>query len=225
MRSFIFTLALLASIISGYSKENRVNFRTLATAQFEFPELWVVNSGKPVSVAFSKVQPSSPVMADGTNTLNIYKGPLDEKGKPSDTSPTKVALPASSSILLVGWMADEKPDFLAVEDPFTKLKPDDWLIINASKSELDVQIGKTAKPVPVAPVSSKSVKITDPRGNEAVAASVSAKQADGSMKSIHSGYWPVSNISRGVIVIVQKGERLTVSYIADPIPHPSVPKH
>lgn len=224
MRFILIKLALLFSAGLVFSQGEKIAFRTLAISNSKLPELWVVESGKPVRISFSSAQPSQPVKADKQSPLSIFKGPLDAAGKPSDTTPMKVPVPASSSLLLLGWMEGEKPGFLAIEDPFATMKSDDWLVINPSKSELAIQIGATAKPIPIKANSHQAIKNTAPVGTGA-AVTVAAKQPDGSWKGIYTSYWPIYDNMRGLVVVVQRGDRLHVNYISDKIPRaPAAPK-
>lgn len=224
MRTIIASLALLFSAGFATAQTEKINFRTLALNNSKFPELWVAASGKAIPLAFSNSQPSAAQKADKTSPLKIFKGLLDDKGKPVDTAPTLVELPAATaSILLLGWMEEENPGFLAVADPFTTAKSDDWLVINHSQKPLTIQIGAAATPVPVEANSQLTVKCTAPVG-EGAATTVATKQEDGSMKPVYSSYLPIYNDKRGLILVVQKGERVTVSYIADQIAPKTAPK-
>jgi hypothetical protein len=223
MRFIIASLALLLSAGSASSQTDKLNLRTLALAKAEFPELWVAASGKPVPLAFSNSQPSAALKADKINPLKIFKGPLDDKGKPADPSPTPVDLPASPGILLLGWIEEEKPAFLAVADPFTTAKSDDWLVINHTKKALTIQIGTDATPLPIEANSHQTIKCTAPVG-EGAATTIASKQDDGSMKSVYSSYLPIYNDQRGLILVVEKGERINVNYISDPIGTKVAPK-
>lgn len=224
MRFLITSLALLFSASLASSQTEKLNFRTLALNNSKFPELWVAASGKTVPLAFSSSQPSAALKADKTNPFKIFKGPLDDKGKPADATPTLVELPAaSSSILLLGWVEEEKPSFLAVSDPFTTVKHDDWLVINATKKPLTIQIGATATALTVEANSQQSFKCTAAVG-EGAAATVTSKQDDGSMKTIYTSSWPVYADQRGLVLVTQNGERITVNYIADQIATKESPK-
>ncbi|MES2921818.1 MAG: hypothetical protein V4819_09730 [Verrucomicrobiota bacterium] len=217
------SLALLFSASLATSQTEKLNFRTLARSNAKMPELWVVASGKAVPISFSNSQPSTALKADKGSPLKIHKTPLDEKGKPTDTSPTLVELPATSSILLLGWMEEEKPSFLAVADPFTTAKGDDWLVINATKKPLTIQIGATATTLTVEANSQQAVKCTAPVG-EGAATTVASQQADGSWKTVYTSSWPIYADQRGLVLVVQNGERITVDYIADQIATKTAPK-
>ncbi len=223
MRFAIIKLALLFSTVVGFSQQEKLAFRTLALSPSKFPELWVSEAGKPIPITFSSAQPSLPFNADRLSPLPIFKGPLDDKGKPSDPAPSQVSLPAGSSVLLLGWMDGAKPGFLAIEDPFATMKSDDWLVINPSKSEIAIQIGANVQPIPIKANSHKAIKNTAPSGTGA-AVTVAAKQPDGSWKAIYTSFWPIYDNQRGLVVVVQRGERLSVSYISDKIATAPVPK-
>lgn len=215
MHFIIAPLVLLFAANLAFSQE-KINFRTLALAQSKFPELWTIESGKAVQISFSSAQPSAAISADRTNSLSIYKGTLDANGRPTETTPSLVKLPASSSILLLGWMAGENPGFLAIEDPFATMKHDDWLVINSTKSALAIQIGETARPLPVKANSHQLVKITASSGTGA-AVTVASLQLDGKWKAVYSSYWPIYSDKRGLVVVVQNGARLNVNYITDSV--------
>ena len=214
MRFIIAPLALLFSASLASSQTDKINFRTLALDNSKFPELWATASEKAVPLAFSNSQPSTALKADKANPMKIFKGPLDDKGIPSDPAPSLVPLPATTSILLLAWMKDEKPEFLAVEDAFTTAKTDDWLVINHSDKPLTVQIGATDKPLTVAPNSQLAFKCTAPVGSGA-AATVASQQADGAWKTIYTSYLPIYPDKRGIILAAQNGERIKVNYISD----------
>jgi len=204
MRTIIASLALLFSAGLATSQTEKINFRTLALNKTKLPELWVAASGKAVPISFSNSQPSAALKADKGSPLKIYKTPLDEKGKPTDTSPTLVELPATSSILLLGWMEEEKTSFLAVADPFTTAKSDDWLVINATKKPLTIQIGATAPTLTLEPNTQQAVKCTSPVG-EGAATTVASQQADGSWKTVYTSSWPVYADQRGLVLVSQTG--------------------
>jgi hypothetical protein len=216
MRFIIASLALLISTGIACAQTNKLNLRTLALAKADFPELWVAASGKAVPLVFSASQPSTAIQADRTTPFRIFKGELDAKGKPTDTDPTPVELPASPSILLLGWMEEEQPSFLAIADPFTTAKADDWLVINQTKKPLSVQIGEGTEVSRVAANSHQAVKRTAPVGTGA-ATTVSTEEADGSTKTVYATYLPIFNDQRGLIVVVERGDRIRVNYIVDRI--------
>jgi hypothetical protein len=222
MRFTLISLALLLSAGLAFSQGGGITFRTLGISSSKFPELWVIDSGKPVAIAFSSKQPSLPLKADRISPLPIFKGPLNATGKPSDTTPSKVPLPASSSLLLLGWMDGEKPGFLAIDDPFSTAKSDDWLVINPSQSEVAIQIGATAKPIPIKANSNQAIKNTAPAGVGA-AVTIAAKQPDGSWKAIYSAYWPIHANRRGLVVVSQRGERFHVNYLPEKLAAPPAP--
>ena len=225
MRATIASLAaLILSASPAFSQKKKappavetISFRTLALADTKLPQLWVTASGKAVPISFSSSQPSAILKADKTNPFKIYKAPPDDKGQPTDTSPALLDLPAAPTVLLLGWMENENPVFLAVADSIATAKNDDWLIINRSKKPLTIQIGATATPVPVEPNMEQVVKCTAPAG-EGAATTISIKQDDGTMKAVYSSYLPVFADKRGILAIVQNGERIKVSYIEDQIP-------
>lgn len=223
MRFIILSLALLCSTGRVCSQEEKLAFRTLALAQFKFPELWVMEAGKPFAIPFSSAQPSIPLQADKLSPLPVFMGPLDAKGLPLNTTPVKVPLPATSSVLLLGWMDGEKPGFLAIEDPFKTMKSDDWLVINSSKKQLALQIGAKSTPIGIKPNSNQAIRNTAPVDSGA-AVTIATQQPDGKWKSVYTSYWPIYDNMRGLIVVVQKGERLNVNYISDKIAPAPVPK-
>lgn len=204
-------------------QDAKITFRTLALAESKFPDLWVIESGKAVPLSFPSAQPSVAVSADRVSPLSIFKGGLNEKGKPTDTLPTLVKIPSASSILLLGWVNGEVLGFLAIDDPFATMKHDDWLVINSTKAALAIQIGEKAKPFPVKPGSHLAVKNTAPSGTGA-AVTVASQQADGKWKSVYSSYWPIYDDKRGLVLIVQKGSNFDVNYILDQIAPTPVPK-
>lgn len=223
MRLLIASLALFVSSGLATSQTGKTSFRTLALSNSKFPELWAVDSGKAVPLAFSSSQPSAALKADKSNPLKIFKGPLDDKGKPADSSPTHVDLPNSASILLLGWMEGENPGFLAVADSFASAKSDDWLIVNHTKKPLTIQIGTDAKEHTVEADSQQAIKCTAPVGAGA-ATTVASKQDDGSMKTVYSSYVPIYADQRGLILVSESGGRIKVSYIADKIAGKSATK-
>ncbi|NQX02329.1 hypothetical protein HQ447_16850 [bacterium] len=219
---FISLILILSSGIA-LSQAEKIHFRTLALVESKFPEFWAIESGKAVPILFPSAQPSAAVTADRTSPFGIFRGPLDDKGKPVDTTPLPVSLPASASILLLGWMNGEKPGFLAIEDPFATMKHDDWLVINSSNSQLAIQIGETAKPVPVKANGHQTIKSSAPSGTGA-AVTIASQQADGKWKAVYTSYWPIYDDKRGLVLVVQNGARLNVNYISDTIAPAPVPK-
>jgi hypothetical protein len=125
--------------------------------------------------------------------------------------------------LLLGWVDGGKPAFLAIEDAFATMKSDDWLVINPSKKDLAIQIGADTKTIPIKANSHKAIKNTAPSGTGA-AVTIAANQPDGKWKVIYTSFWPIYDNQRGLIVVVQKGERLNVNYISDQIAATPVPK-
>lgn len=224
MRFIIAPIALFFSASLASSAAEKIDFRTLALADAKFPELWVAASGKAVQLSFSSSQPSLALKADRINPFKIFKGPLDGKGKPMDTSPTLVKLPKSQSILLLGWMEEEKPAFLAVADPIATAKGDDWLIINHTPKPLTIQIGESATALPIEANTQQMVKCTAPVG-EGASTAIASQKADGSWKTIYTSYLPIHADKRGLILVVQEGENIIVNYIADEIARKPASKH
>lgn len=225
MRLCCYIAPLVSLVFAGhaFAQEEKITFRTLALAEAQFPQLWAIESGKAVPLSFPSAQPSSAIKADRTSPLAIFKGTLDDKGKPTDTVPMLVRLPSSSSILLLGWMDAGKPGFLAIEDPFSTMKADDWLVINSTKNLLAIQVGETAKPLSIKANSHESVKITAASGTGA-AVTIASQQVDGKWKSVYSSYWPIYNDKRGLVLIVQNGSNFNVNYIVDQIAPTPAPK-
>lgn len=223
MRTIIASLTLLFAAGHASSQTEKINLRTLAVGNARFEELWTLSADKAVPLPFSNNQPSAPLKADKANPLRIFKGPLDENGKPTDPSPALVDLPASASILLLGRIEDGKPTFLAVADSFATVKSDDWLVINLTKKPLTIQFGEAAKSPVVEANSQLTVKCTAPVG-EGSATTVSSQQADGGWKAVYSSYLPIYPDQRGLIIASQIGERIKVDYIADPVGGKPAPK-
>lgn len=213
-------MALLLSAGLAFSQSSKLSFRTLALDNSQYPDLFVMGAGKAVPLAFSSKQPSPAQAADKGSPLKIYKGALDGKGKPADAAPSLVELPAASSVLLLAWTEAEKQSFVAVADAFATAKSGDWLVVNHTSKALVIQVGEGAEEITVEPKTYPTIKCTAPVG-EGAATTVSVKQPDGSKKSVYSTYLPIYKDQRGLIVVVQNGERVRVNYISDSLAPPA----
>ncbi|MFC7336052.1 hypothetical protein ACFQY0_02590 [Haloferula chungangensis] len=224
MISRIFPIILLtAALVSPLPAQNeKLDIRTLSLGSSNFPELWVMEDTAPVAVKFSSIQPSEPLRIPRSNPLRIFKGELDEKGLPKDTTPTSVKLPNNSSILLLAWMNGEAPRFLPIPDPFKSAKHDDWLVINGSAQQVAIQIGAKSKPVSVAPSSHSRVRVTAPV-NEGAAVTVATRNKK-AWKTIYSTYWPIYPDKRCLVIIAQDGRKMRVKVISDEYKEPEEEK-
>lgn len=215
MRIIILTLLLASSL---FSQESKIAIRGLSLGEVELPELWVVEKKTPVPLTFSAFQPTLPIKADRVSPLLVFQGGLDEDGKPKDTNPLKVKLPTgSSSILLLGWLVNEKPALLAIKDPFRDSRSEDWIVINTTPKAIAIQVGAEAKPVRIKPGSHSDVKITAPSGT---GASTTIAYAEGNeWKGFYSAYVPIYSDKRCIVIIAADGENYRVKVIPDkPVP-------
>ncbi len=215
MRIIALTLLLATTLIA---QESKIAIRGLALGEVEFPELWVVDKKTPVPLTFSAFQPTLPIKADRVDPLLVFQGGLDEDGKPKDPKPLKVKLPAgSASILLLGWLVDEKPALLAIKDPFRASRNEDWIVINTTPKTIAIQVGAEAKPVRIKPGSHSDLRVTAPTDT---GASTTIAYAEGNeWKSFYSAYVPIYSDKRCIVIVAAEGENYRVKVIPDkPVP-------
>ncbi len=211
----------LALSHAAFAQSENLEIRTLSLGGGELPRLWVAEGETAVPLVFSTAQPSLPVRATRLQPMPVFSGDLDEKGKPKDTKPTPVKLPAGPAILLLGWLNDAKPGLLAIPDPFRSAKFDDWIVINTTAENIAIQIGAKAKPVQIKPGAHSELKITAPP-NDGAAATI-AFLKDKEWKTFYSAYLPVFADSRCLVIISKDGDRLRANIISD-TPPPAAPK-
>jgi hypothetical protein len=204
---------ILLFACAAFAQEEKVAIRGLSLAEGNFPKLWVSQKQIPVALTFSPFQPTPPIPADKTDPLLVFSGALDPEGKPEDKNPAKVKLPPGSSFLLLGWMVENKPAFLAIEDPFETSKSDDWMLINTTSKTVAIQIGEKTKPVPLKPGEHTKMKITAPSGTGAATTMAYAEGKD--WKPFYSSYVPIFNDKRCIVIIARSGEDFRVKIIPD----------
>ncbi len=214
-----YKIAIAAWIAAGSlsplaGQTDKAAVRTLSLGGRNFPQLWVMNGKTPVELTFSPVQPSPPVEITAFNPLPIFKGDLNEKGMPADTSPAKVRLTPGKSQLLLGWMADNTPKFHAIPDDFASASSRNWLVVNTTSAPVAIQIGADTKPTPVKPGAHSSIRVQAPAG-EGAAVVVASPKKSGEWKTIYSTYWPIYKDKRCLVLIVDDGRRPRVKVISD----------
>lgn len=215
---------ILALILSqtAFAQSEKLEIRTLSLGGAEFPKLWVAEGEAAVPLAFSTVQPSQPIRANRVQPMPIFSGELDDKGLPTDTTPTRVKLPDGPSILLLAWMNNGKPGFLALPDPFRSAKFNDWIVINTSTENVAIQVGAKVKPLPIAPGTHSKLKISAPPNDGA--ATTIAFFKDEKWTTFYSAYLPIFEDSRCLVIISKEGERLRANIISDQPPPAVAPK-
>ena len=211
-RTFLTLLTTAVLVSPLVAQPEKIQLRTLSLGATALPRLWIMNATTPVAIPFSAIQPSEPLRIDRGDPLRIFKGELNAKGLPADSSPVPVKLPAGSSILLLGWMVGESPRFFPIPDPFASARPDDWLVINATTRTVAIQIGADTKSTPVKPSSHIPIRVTAP-ANQGAAVMVAALK-DNAWKPIYSTYWPIYPNKRCLVLIVEDGAKIRVKVIS-----------
>ncbi len=215
MRTILLSFALLHP---AFAQSEKIEIRTLSLGGGEFPKLWVADGEHAVPLVFSSVQPSLPLRVNRLQPFPVFSGDLDEKGIPEDSSPQKVTLPAGDSHLLLGWMIAEKPNFLAIADPFRSARHDEWIVINTSMENIAIRIGGQKKPLQIKPGAHAMVKIASTP--DTGAPSTIAFLKDGQWKPFYSAFLPVFPDKRSLIIISKAGTRLHANIISDELPRP-----
>ena len=220
---FLIPLCLILGHATLAAQPAEITLRTLAMNATPLPEkLWTVDGSDAVSLGFSTVQPSETVNVRRLSPMPIYQGPLDEKGKPLDAAPTLVKLPANASaILLLGWMNRDKPAFLPIPDPFATAKRDDWMIINATPTEIALKIGADAKPFLIKGNSHQPIRVGVPADQGAAVTIATRKGED--WRTFYSTYWPIYQDKRCIILFTAGEERIQVKQIFEELQKPAAP--
>gem|GEM_PF-5168935 len=198
----------------------KISIRTLAIAPAEFPQLWGMDSTKPVLLEFSPIQPSEPYQLLRSSPFAIYQGALNDKGKPADPAPTLLKLPEGPGILLLSWIYEGKVKFMPIKDTNSSGKYNDWYVINTTAKSIAIQVG-TAKPVAIPPGAHQPLQIDQPAGQGA--AIVMASKEDQAWQKFFSTYWPVQGDKRCLVLLVQTGESIEVKQIFEDLAR-AVPK-
>jgi hypothetical protein len=223
MRFLIFFCLLLSGIATLTAQPAKVTLRTLAMNDTPLPDqLWALDSSGAVSLSFSSVQPSDPIRLQRLSPMPIYQGPLDEKSKPTDPAPTLVRLPANASaVLLLGWMNQDKPLFLPIPDPFATAKRNDWLVINATPTEIALKIGAEAKPFLIKGNSHQPIRI-NANANEGAAVTIATRESE-EWKTFYSTYWPIHEDKRCLILFTPGEDRIQVKQIFEDVSKAAAP--
>ncbi|MES2660019.1 MAG: hypothetical protein V4689_15465 [Verrucomicrobiota bacterium] len=213
---------LLLGICRPLSAEGeKFSLRTLALTPGEFPQVWTMDSSKPVLLEFSSSQPSEPLRLGRTNPFPIYLSEPGDKGQSADKSPAMLKLPEGPGILLLGLMDQEKPRFLPIADTAFAGKFNDWFVINVSAKQVAIQVGTAVAPVVIEPGARMPLKINQPSGEGAPVTMASKEEKE--WRKFFSTYWPVHADKRCLVVIVPNGERIEARLIFEELER-AVPK-
>lgn len=213
---FSLVAAVLLSLTPSITSGQTLKVRCLTLRSGEMPEVYLKGSEEQQLLGFSSIQPTPALEGLSANPLPLYKSVVDKQDKQSFVVAHKVKIPAGSdAILLLGWMAQEKPHFVAIKDNFTSARYDDWLLINTTTKPIAFKVGDKAKPVQVAPGTSKTYKIKVDKDKGTAVQAVAP--IEGKAKTIYSTYWPVRADKRAIVLFVDDGKRIRVKRISDQV--------
>jgi hypothetical protein len=224
MRLLILFCLVLAAHATLSAQSAKVTLRTLAMNATPLPDdLWTLGDSDAVALSFSTVQPSEPFRIKRLSPMPVYQGKRAEKGKPTDADPSLIRLPENASaVLLLGWINSQNtPQFLAIPDPFATAKRDDWMIINASPTEIALKIGANAKPFLIKPSSHQAIRITAP-ANEGAAVTIATRVGE-EWQTFYSTYWPVYEDKRCIILFTPGEDRIQVKQIFEELAKAAAP--
>lgn len=211
MRIFALLLSLTAA---AAAQDAKIILRTLAIGEAKFPALLVKEKSSYLPLAFSAVQPSAPVKADRISPLPLFPEIPEGAGK-KQKPPYFVKLPDSGRVLLLGWMAGEKPRFLALPDYTSKGKADEWAVINFTSKDIAIKLGNDRKPTLFKSSVSGAIKLSSPVG-QGIAVSM-ATEEEGVWKIFYSTYWPVYADQRGLVLAYDLDGKVKIKLIFDQI--------
>jgi len=193
-----------------------LSVRTLAMTNGKLPEVFLKTKDDHTSVRFSHIQPSRPIRVRFANPLPLYESKIDENGNPGFAVSQTVKLPTSASrILLLAWTDGERTRYFSIKDDIGSASSSDWLLVNASRNQLFMQIGQDSKPFAIAPGATQRQRITVEKDKgAAIGVSTTIK---GKMKKFYSTYWPVYRDKRTLVLFVPSGDKIRVKRISDKI--------
>lgn len=216
MRTLVFIL-LTASLCHGQVRSSIVlGVRSLAMASDpKLPERFVKTEDGFTALVFSVIEPGELTFALTTAAeLPLFERHIDSSGKVSHKLADMVKLPGGAKgALLLGWMSESGPKYLAIDDNYLSAKHNDWLLINAAPKDVAFQIGYEEKPFLI---SANSVKNHRLNTDENVGVSVIGQAKWGKeTKTFYSTYWPVRGGQRGIVIFYERRDRISVRRITD----------
>mgnify|MGYP005842468967 CR=1 FL=1 len=217
MRSILLFVLCLSPLAA---QDSKITLRLFALKEADYPVMFALKGKKPVELPVSSVQPAPSVVVDYLSPLPIYTGELTENGQPADTAPSLVRLPKGKAFLLLTWLQDGKPRFLAIPDDFSKASHKDWIAINSGPRDIALKIGGKSKPLHFKPGSHESFQINLPADS---GAAVTAAFLNGkSWKPFYSTYWPIFEKRRGLVIFFddERGKPRLRLILEDLLPKP-----
>lgn len=208
-------ILVCSALLGGASvSAQQLSVRALALRAGEMPEVFVKGAKEFFPLEFSNVQPSQPVDVMNVNPLPLYSSGMDDEGEQAFASSQLIKFPGGSrGILLLGWISDEKPKYIAIKDDFKAARYNDWLLINAATKPVAFMVGENSKAMVVKPGESTTHRISVKKG---VGATVLAQAPfDGEAKTFFSTFWPVYPDRRAVVLFVDDGKKIRVKRISD----------
>lgn len=222
LKNLIRFLILLPSLFLGVVQaqtEGKFPLRVLALDEVALPEVFVKSGADYLPLEFSSIQPSESVQSSFANPLPLYKRHTSG-GKEGFVMASQVTLPTGSkSILLLGWGGD-KPSYLAIADNFSSSSNSDWILINGTKKQLAMQVGKDTQFVKVAPSGATPFRVMV-EANQGASVNIAEPEADNKWKTFYSTYWPIYPDRRCLVLFVSDGDKIKVKKISDIKPQPS----
>ena len=210
---------LLAFLIAGsaLAQDAQISLRTLQLDGDEMPESWVLTAnekGDLVTLAWLSSQPTAPVKVAHDGQLKLFRYTTNDKGEKVPEVAEIIKLPAAvKEVLLLGWIKDDKAEYVVIADKFLNAKFNDWMAINASENRTAVLAGDKGEPVLVEP--GKSV-IFQPDIQEGKGVKIIAKtQRKAELKTFLSSYWPAFPGQRTLIIFYDDGDRMRAKRIGD----------
>ena len=210
----------LLAISNGFAEQKLVSVRTLGVDGVDLPEWYIsVDDNKFEPLIWSDKQPSSSMMTQVTDDLQLYSKVNKPNGESVYNPVRKVELPKEGNeVLLLGWLPvdEEQAKLIAVSDTFKNAKFNDWIVINTTEQEVNLRFGKDAEAITLLAGETKIYKIESEvdKGAEAIAQAMHKDE----MKTIYSTFWSASSDQRSLILFYSIDDRVKLRKIHDIFP-------
>lgn len=199
----------------------KIEFRTLALDSGLKEKLFFRNEDGYEELSISHYRPSQKQKAMLTldGKLPFFKKVTNPETGIEYVVTHQVAIPTGSKkFLLLAANLGDRIGFNAIQDNLGS-DNDDWLLINASRLPVLIQVGKQNEPIPVSPGRSVFHRVDIESGTGAVI-KVAAKEKSGWNRT-YSTVWPIYEGQRMLVIFIENNETVEVRNFFESIDEPT----
>lgn len=223
--TLLFFQFLLASLVVAQTPSAPVQpeipvikFRSLALEKTIKRELYYNDGSDYESLQLSHYRPSLTRKGrlDNSGNLLIFNKSVNAEGVEVYNVANRVAIPSNSRrVLLLSIEQDNTVIFKAVDDNLSA-NDREWLFINASRTQLALQLGEGNSPFSLPPSQAVPYEVQVQPGTGSQI-QVAAFDKDDGWKKIYSTYWPIYEKQRGLVICIEINGKIVVKRFFDAV--------